>query len=392
MKILMVHNRYLVRGGEDECFESESELLSAHKHQVVAYIQDNQRIGEISPLQAGLRTIWSTEDYKALRLLIREQQPEVIHVHNFFPLISPSVYHAAQAEGVPIVQTLHNYRLLCSSYNFFRDGHVCEDCMGKPIPWPGVAHACYRGSRTATGAVVAMLTTHRVMQTWSKMVNVYIALTEFARQKFIQGGLSAEKILVKPNFVYPDPGIGEGRGGYGLFVGRLSSEKGIDTLLRAWEQLGGRVPLKIVGDGPLAERVAMASERLPGVMWLGRRPVEEVYELMGEAAFLVFPSEWYETFGRVAIEAFAKGTPVIAARIGAIAELVKSGRTGLYFCPGDPEDLAAQVEWALTRPVELAQMRQEARTEFEAKYTAEQNYQTLMEIYQTVLRGTKTYA
>lgn len=160
-------------------------------------------------------------------------------------------------------------------------------------------------------------------------------------------------------------------------------------LLTAWKHLGERIPLKIVGDGPLADRVVTASEQLPGVEWLGRRPVAEVHKLMGEAAFLVFPSEWYETFGRVAIEAFAKGTPVIAANIGAIAEVVESGRTGLHFRPGDPEDLTAQVEWALAHSAELAQMRQEARTEFEAKYTAKRNYQMLMEIYQMAIEGAK---
>lgn len=385
----MVHNRYLIRGGEDESFDSESALLSAYSHQVTEYIQNNEHVSEMSSWQAGLRTVWSNQDYRALRRLIREQQPDIIHVQNFFPLISPSVYYAAKAEKVPVVQSLRNYRLFCPSYNFFRDGHVCEDCMGKFVPWPGVFHACYRDSRAATGAVAAMLTVHRVMQTWSKMVDVYIALTQFARQKFIQGGLSAEKIVVKPNFVYPDPGTGEGRGGYALFVGRLSSEKGIDTLLAAWEQLRQPVPLKIVGDGPLADRVAKASEQLPGVEWLGRRPVEETYKLMGEAAFLVFPSEWYETFGRVAIEAFAKGTPVVAADIGAIAELVKQSHAGFYFRPGDPADLAAQVERASTHLINSAQMRQEARAEFEAKYTAEQNYQMLIDIYQTAIKGTK---
>jgi glycosyltransferase involved in cell wall biosynthesis len=219
------------------------------------------------------------------------------------------------------------------------------------------------------------------------MVNTYIALTEFARQKFIQGGIPPEKIVVKPNFVSPNPSQGEGKGGYALFVGRLSPEKGLETLFTAWEKIGERLPLKIVGDGRLADRVASASKRLRGVEWLGRQSKEQVRSLMKEAQILVFPSEWYETFGLVAIEAFAKGTPVVAANIGAIAEVVESGRTGLHFRPSDPEDLASQVEWVLTHPTELAQMRREARSEFMAKYTAEQNYQMLMDIYERVLTG-----
>ena len=381
MRILSVHSRYQIRGGEDECRDAEVSLLREMGHLVEVYEENNERVAKLGSLRTAIRTVWSEEAHQTVRRRLTQQAYNVVHVQNFFPLISPSVYYAAKAEGVPVVQTLHNYRLLCPNALFFRDGHLCEDCLGKFVTSPGVLHACYRGSRAATGAVTAMLTAHRTMQTWTEMVDVYIALTEFARQKFIEGGLPAEKIIVKPNFVHPDPGSGEGRGGYALFVGRLSPEKGVRTLLSAWKLLRGKVPLKIVGDGPLAAWVAEAAQQMPGVDWLGRMPVAEVYDLMGEAAFLIFPSEWYETFGRVAIEAFAKGTPVIASNIGAIAELVDSGRVGLQFRPGDPEDLAAKVEWLLEHPVELAQMRREARTEFEAKYTAEKNYQQLMEIY-----------
>jgi glycosyltransferase involved in cell wall biosynthesis len=202
-------------------------------------------------------------------------------VQNFFPLISPAVYYAARAEGVPVVQTLRNYRLLCSNGLFFRDGHVCEDCLGKTLPWPGVIHACYRESRAGTVPVAAMISIHRALRTWTRMVDVYIALTEFARQKFPEGGLPAKRIVTKPNFVHPDPGPGEGQGGYAMFVGRLSSEKGVGTLLEAWERLGGRIPLKVVGDGPLASRMIEASRKPLGIEWLGRRPLEEVYARMG---------------------------------------------------------------------------------------------------------------
>jgi len=385
MRLLSVHNRYLIRGGEDEVRDAEERLLREKGHQIETYEEDNERVAALGKLQVALKTIWSTEAYEAMRTQLRRQAYDIVHVQNFFPLISPSVYYAAKAEGVPVVQTLHNYRLLCHNAYFFRDGRVCEDCLGKFVPFPGVVHACYRENRAGSAVVAAMLTVHRAMRTWSNMVDVYIALTEFARQKFIEGGLPAEKIMIKPNFVYPDLGQGEGRGGYAIFVGRLSPEKGIDTLLTTWKTLGSKVPLKIVGDGPLSPQVAEAAERLPGIEWLGRRPLKEVYELIGEAAFLVFPSEWYETFGRVAIEAFAKGTPVIAANIGAIAELIDNGRTGILYCPGQPEDLRAKVEWALTHPSELGQMRKEARAEFEAKYTVEQNYQILMSVYERAM-------
>jgi len=381
MRIMTVHNRYQIRGGEDECYEAEVSLLRQMGHPVEVYEEDNDRVAAIAKLRMLAATIWSGETYQAVRKKLVETACDVVHVQNFFPLISPSVYYAARAEGVPVVQTLHNYRLLCPNALFFREGKVCEDCLGKPIPYAGVMHGCYRGSVVASGGVATMLTVHRAMKTWTQAVDLYIALTEFARQKFIEGGLPAEKIVVKPNFVNPDPGVGSGQGNYALFVGRLSVEKGLDTLLDAWERLGTKLPLKIVGDGPLVDQVVEATQRLPQVEWLGRKPMEEVHALMGEATVLVFPSKWYETFGRVAVEAFAKGTPVIAAKIGAIAELVDSGRTGLHFRPGDAADLAAQIEWILANPAQLAHMRQEARAEFEAKYTAQKNYETLLEIY-----------
>lgn len=385
MKVLAVHNRYQQPGGEDQVFLAETTLLESYGHRVVRYTTHNDRVAEMNHMALAGNTVWNSSTYRELRTLIRQERPDVAHFHNTFPLVSPAGYYAAKAEGMPVVQTLHNYRLLCLNALFFRDGRVCEDCVGKVIPWPGVVHKCYRGSRAASGVVAAMLTTHRALGTWTEMVDVYVALTEFARRKFIEGGLSAGKMMVKPNFVYPDPGPGEGRGGYALFVGRLSPEKGVDTLLAAWERLDGRIPLKIVGDGPLREQVVEAPDLHPCVEYLGYRPAEEVHALMKKASMLVFPSEWYETFGRVAAEAFATATPVIAADIGAVAELVEHGHTGLRFRPGDPEDLAAQVGWFLSHPEEHPRMRREARAEFEAKYTAERNHQMLMEIYESAL-------
>lgn len=386
MRILSIHNNYQIRGGEDESRESEERLLREMGHYIDVYQEHNERVATIGSVPMALRTVWSIESHNIVKQKLKHSHCDIVHVQNFFPLISPSVYYAAKSAGVPIVQTLRNYRLLCPNGLFFRDGQVCEDCLGQFVPYPGVLHSCYRDNRSATVAVATMLTAHRAMRTWTEMVDIYICLTEFAKQKFILGGLPAEKIVVKPNFVHPDPGIGQGSGGYALFVGRLSTEKGLDTLLAAWQMLDGTVPLKIVGDGPLAAEVMESVNKLPQVEWLGRRPMSEVHKLMGEAMFIIFPSKWYETFGRVAVEAFAKGTPVIAANIGAIAELVDAGRTGLHFSPGNPHDLAAKVQWAIVNQALLTQMRKEARAEFEAKYTAQQNYSQIMAIYEQVSR------
>jgi glycosyltransferase involved in cell wall biosynthesis len=383
MRILKLHTHYQQPGGEDQVYAAETALLRERGHEAVNLTFDNRDLEGLRPWrQAGL-TLWNQEAYRRVREAIREHRPDLLHVHNTFPLASPAVIHAAKAEGVPVVMTLHNYRLLCVNAFFFRQGQVCEACLGR-LPWRGVLHGCYRESRPASAVVAAMLTLHRALGTWN-MVDCFIALTEFARQKFIEGGFPPEKISVKPNFVHPDSGPGEGRGGYALFVGRLSPEKGLGTLLMAWERLGGKVPLKIVGDGPLAPEVQEAQKRIPGVEWLDRKAPEEVYALMGEASFLVFPSEWYEGFPKVLAEAFAKGLPVLASALGSQGSIVDHGRTGLHFRPGDPEDLAAKVEWLLAHPNELARMRKEARAEYEAKYTAEENYRQLMSIYQTVL-------
>jgi glycosyltransferase involved in cell wall biosynthesis len=382
MRILSIHNSYQIRGGEDESRELEERLLQEHGHHVSIYEESNDQVAQLNALQLVSKTVWSAQSYQTVKQHLQNDPYNLIHVQNFFPLISPSVYYAAKAAKVPVVQTLRNYRLLCPNALFFRDGQVCEDCLGKAIPYPGVVNRCYRENLAASAGVATMLTIHRSMKTWTNLVDVYITLTEFARQKFIEGGFPADKIVVKPNFVHPDPQIGSGTGGFALYVGRLSVEKGIDTLLSAWEKLDTPFPLKIVGDGPLADQVIAATQRLPHIQWLGRRTMPEVHELMGQAMMLIFPSKWYETFGRVAVESFAKGTPVIAAQIGAIAELVESGHTGLLFRPGDANDLARQVQWALAHPQAFTAMRQATRAEFLAKYTAQANYQRLMEIYQ----------
>ena len=390
MRILSVHNQYQIRGGEDESCLAEQNLLREMGHQVDVYQENNDRIARLSSVNLALKTVWSTEAYRKITHLLQEHDYNLIHVQNFFPLISPSVYYAARKHGIPIVQTIRNYRLLCPNGLFFKNGEVCENCIDKFVPYPGVIRGCYRESQLASGGVATMLTVHRTLKTWIDKVDLYICLTEFARQKMIEGGFYPEKIVVKPNFLSPDPGLGNQSGGYAIYVGRLSVEKGLDTLLAAWKLLDKKIPLKIVGDGPLASEVIAATEEHPEIEWLGRRPMNEVHQLIGEAIFLVFPSKWYETFGRVAVEAFAKGTPVIASRIGAIAEVVNDLRTGLQFQPGNAVDLANKVNWALANPAMLSKMSKEARTEFQLKYTAKENYRQLIKIYSSIDSSDKT--
>jgi glycosyltransferase involved in cell wall biosynthesis len=386
MVILLVHNFYQQLGGEDRIFEAEASLLADKGHRVLRYTVHNDQISAMSSLAVAAATLWNRSIYRDIRALIRRDRPDVVHFHNTFPLISPAAYYAAKAEGIPVVQRLPNYRLLCPNALFFRQGQVCEDCMGRVVPWPAVAHACYRDNRMASSVVATMLTLHRILRTWTETVDVYIALTEFARQKFIQGGLPADKIVVKPNFIYPDPGPGTGQGNYALFVGRLSPEKGIDILLEAGKRLGGNVRLKIVGDGPLASNVAEAAQSSTRIEWQMVLSKEQVVKVMKEARVLLFPSVCYEGFPVVIAEAYAVGLPVIGSQLGSMSSLINPGHTGLFFRTGSSDDLVAQLEWSFQNPNELARMRREARQEFEARYSAERTYEQLLGIYH-IARG-----
>jgi len=385
MKILLVHNFYQQPGGEDEVFRTEYELLRAYGHEVKQFTVHNDECNSMSRLALAKATIWNSGIARELGEMVRRERFDIVHFHNTFPLISPAAYSAVGAEGAAVVQTLHNFRLLCPNSLLFRDGKPCEDCLGRATPWPAVAHKCYRNSRLATLAVAANITIHRRRGTWVDDVDLLIATTRFARDKFLRNGLPFDKIVVKPNFLHPDPGVGDGAGGYAIFVGRLSDEKGVRPLLSAWQNFNIPIPLKIIGDGPLAEQVKEAAARNDKIEWLGRRQLAEVYDHIGRAKMLIFPSECYETFGRVAIEAFAKGTPVIASNHGAPADVVEDGRTGLLFTPGDAPDLALKVHTLLSNDGALSRMRQAGRAEFEAKYTGERAYEQLMDIYERAI-------
>lgn len=379
-RVLVVHNFYQHTGGEDQVFRAEVALLRRYGHEVREYVLSNEAIGARPSPRTALETVWSARSARRLRQVLREFQPDIAHFHNTFPLISPSAYYVCKRAGVAVVQSVHHYRWGCPSANLWRDGHLCEDCLGKRVQWPGVLHGCYHGSR-ATSAVIALMNmTHHALATWQSQVDAYIALSAFQREKLIAAGLPAERIAIKGNFLSPDPGSRQKTRSGVLYVGRLIPEKGLSTLLDVWEQAGDLPPLKIVGTGPLARDVG-------GVQWLGRRSPEQVQALMGEALALIVPSQWHEPFGLVAIEAFAHGTPVIAARAGALPEIVDDQRTGLVFEPGSVLDLSSQVHWAVEHPDDLARMGRAARERFEQDYTAERNYVQLMKIYGSVLRA-----
>ncbi len=382
-RVLMVHNFYQQPGGEDQVFQAELDLLQSHQIPVTTYTIHNRQIESRSPLSVARDTLWNSSSYHEIETLIQTWQPDVVHVHNTFPLMSPSIYYAARAHQIPVVQTLHNYRLLCPNALFFRDQKPCEDCLGKPLPWPGIYHRCYRDQWAASTVVGSSLTLHNILGTYKQQVNLFIALTAFARQKYIEGGIPADAIALKPNFVSTDPGFSSEGGNTFVYIGRLAPEKGLNTLLKAWQLLGGEYPLQIVGEGPLRSKVEQATQTLPGIQYLGHRPLAEIFELLGHAKALIFPSEWYETFGRVIIEAYAKGTPVITSALGVMNDLVHHQQTGLKFEPGSAQDLATQIRWSLQSPA-WPQMRYRARQEYTTHYTAERNYNQLRQLYDQV--------
>jgi glycosyltransferase involved in cell wall biosynthesis len=379
----MCHNYYQNRGGEDEVFEIEGELLRQHGHQVVQHTVHNDAIKQSNSLATGLGAMWNRTAYNQIKALIKKENPELVHFYNTFPLFSPSVYYAVKEAKLPVVQSLHNYRLLCLNATFYRDGSICEDCLGKTLPFPGIRHACYHDNRLQSTSVAGMLVLHRMLKSWHRKVDLFLlGSTRFALDKFVQGGFSADAFMLKPNFVFPDPGVGQGKGAYVLFVGRFDETKGIEDLLNAWQSKKLSIPLKIVGDGPLMPLVKKSAKELEHVEWLGRKSLTEMYDLMKEARFLVFTSRWYEAMPRTIIDSFAVGTPVCASDTGAMHDLISDGQSGLLFTPGDVDDLADKVRYLFDRPQLAKEMRDYARQSYLENFTAERNYDLIMKAYE----------
>jgi glycosyltransferase involved in cell wall biosynthesis len=386
MKVAVVHNTYQQKGGEDVVVAAETELLESRGHKVVRYIRSNDEIAAMSrPEQLFMvkNLIHSDKSKRELQALLRVEKPDVVHVHNTFMMISPSVYEACSDAGIPVIQTLHNYRLLCPGWSLSRNGEICEECLERGL-WRGVLHGCYRDSRLMTAAVALMLQVHRTRGTWRESVDGYVALTNFARAKFIQGGLPASAVHVKPNFLAEDPGERESAGRNVLFIGRLSIEKGVNVLLDAWRKLNSAERLTIVGDGPLRKpfEAQTLESQLSNVTFLGWKTRAEIFTAIKDSSFVVLPSLSYEGFPMTLVEAFACGTPVICSDRGGLREIVDDGRTGLHFRAGDANDLASKMEWAWNHPAALRAMGRAAREEFEKSYTADANYEQLLQIYE----------
>ena len=379
MRILVAHNAYLYRGGEDTVVESEIALLRRHGHEVMLYRRDNTELDALPRWQAAMDSVWSKRTVMEVGRLLASFRPHLIHAHNTFPLISPSLYGVADELGIPVVQTLHNFRLLCPQAMLMRNGRYCDDCVGR-WPWRAVLHRCYRGSLAQSSVSAGMVSGHRMLGTWRNRVRRYIVLNQMCREIFIRGGLPPEKLSIKPNFVEATGAPDEHARRGGLFIGRLAPEKGLITLAQAIHQKPA-TRIAVCGSGPLQATV----EQSEGLDYIGFLQGEALRNRISSAEFLVMPSTGIESFGLAAIEAFACGTPVIASRHGGLREIVEHGHNGLLVTPGSADELADAIAYAVSNPMQMRRMGVEAYQTYLARYTPERNYTTLMAIYHQTL-------
>lgn len=388
MKILVIHNQYLEKGGEDRVVDSEIKMLKDFGNQVVYYKCSNSDINSISffkKIKFLFRDLnWNRQSYEEIKKLVREEKPDLAHIHNIFILLSPSIYFALKEASVPIVQTLHNYRWICLKGTFFAK-RICEDCFrGNRIK--AVFRRCWRDSFVLSAFLARMLCKNDKSKMLQANVSAFIVLSEFSRDKFIEAGFPKEKLFVKPNFVDFEFNVVK-KQNYGLFLGRLVDYKGIDTLLKAYAKLDS-YNLKIIGEGPMLDEVKVRINKLRNIELLGALSHEEAMDYLKKSAFMVFSSECYENMPLVIIESLASGTPVIASNLGAMKELVEDNVTGLLFKPGDPEDLMEKIRFIMDNSELHGKMKAAARKSYEAKFTREINYGILMSIYnKAILRN-----
>jgi len=383
MKILILHNRYKFAGGEEAVVDAEANLLRYQGHKVILFELSNEALENCSIFQKLLlpfRCLWSFSSFRKIRRIIKEEKPDVAHIHNTFFLMSPSVYYACRSRKIPVVQTLHNFRFICPLATLYRDGKICRECLGRGLMM-SIKHKCGSKSWLWTLAMLSVINLHQKNKTFKRYIDKYIALSNFSRQQFIQAGYDGKKIEVKPNFINFDPGARKEVGNYALYVGRISPEKGLDVLLEAWKKTG-HLELKIAGNGKELEEFRLYSKRNSlNINFLGQISNAEVFKLIKKSLAVIIPSRCNENFPRIVVETFACGVPLIASRSGALAEIIEDGKTGWLFDSGNSNDLAEKVNYADRERGAVKLLGENARKEFEAKYTVNKNYEILMSIY-----------
>jgi glycosyltransferase involved in cell wall biosynthesis len=391
LRILQMHNRHGSRGGADEVLHQEQLLLTGAGHEVEQLTLPGADELGLSSMQAGARAVWNRDAARATTARVVSFRPDVVHVHTPFPLMSPAVFRAAKRAGVPTVVTLHSFRFSCVAATCHRDGHICEDCVGRRIKWPAVQHKCYHDSALASGALALSLLTHRALGTFHHDIDRYLTLTGFARDLMIRDGYPAEKILVKPNSVPDTAEVGDPdlAAPYIFFAGRLIDIKGVRTLLEAWRRVTmPGLRLVIAGDGALRDLVEGAAEADDRIDWRGWVDEGTVTRLMSRAIATIVPSEWYEAGPPLTlIRSLSVGTPVLASDLENVSSELLEDRAGWCFSKGDSPDLAKAIEGVATDPETTTGIRQRARSSFEARYSPPVNLQRLETVYQSLLQG-----
>lgn len=382
MNILIVHNQYTSKGGEDTVVENEMRLLKNHGHNVDLYTQSNSQInGLFSKIKTAIYSSYSKDIYKYFNTKKISDKYDIIHVHNFFPLITPSIFYAAKNNGIPIVMTLHNYRLICPSGLLMHKDKIYEKSI-KYGPYSTIFDKVYRNSFIGTFFLAKMIHDHKKKGTWNNTIDKLIALTNFGKKKFIESGINESQLVVKPNFVHDSNKNQLKKENYALFVGRISKEKGIMVLLEAWKEIDYK--LIIIGDGPLKNEVINTNNK--NIIFLGQKNKTEVTELMQKASFLVMPSTWYEGLPMVLIESFCAGLPVIASKIGTLEETVENNVTGLHFKTNNVIDLRLKANKLISDKALLHTLSKNARNQYLNNFSASKNYNILIDIYSNVIK------
>ena len=381
-RVLVVHNHYRAASpsGENTVVRNQLELLRSAGLDVETYFRSSDEIDDFDTrarIGLPLRPIHSSEDDAAFRRVLEAFRPDVVHLHNLYPLISPSIIRIAHAADIPMVQTVHNYRHVCASGIFFRDGHVCEDCHGRPIPWPAVAHACYRGSRAQSAIMATSLVAHRPT---FRLVDRFLPVSTAVADFLCGTGVPAERITVVPNAI-PDPGTPDPPGVGFLFAGRLSQEKGVALLLDAWErsELGRTTTLTIAGDGVERSSLEAAAQELPGVVFEGHVTGTRMRELLDACRVVVLPSLCYEALPTIVLEAFAAGRPVISTRTHKSSDLVDDN-VG-WSCAVDAAPLARTMITANATPG-IEALARAARRRYETTFAPEPVLSALVDAYE----------
>ncbi len=383
MRIMRVHTQYQIRGGEDESVDMDCRLLEQQGEKVLRWIHHNNEYLGYSPVRKLYSLFHNRRKVIEFRRAVRDFAPDVVHIHNTFPLLSPAIVIEAKRLGLPVVATLHNFRLICPGAYLNRDGKECRDCVGK-IPWRAVVHGCYRNVWSSL-PVTALATYTSFQKIWLKSVDKFICISEASRQVFIEAGFPVDKLCTKGQVIMHSLEPRESQGDYVIYVGRLSAEKGVRTLIDAWTRNSDLPPIVLVGDGPMETEVQRWSDRDARVRFVGRQSIEETLQLVRQSSLLVFPSIWQETFGRVALEAFSLGVPVVSSNLGAMKEMNQNHFSGLTFEPGNWVDLSEKI-LQLHRDVYLNKTcGLNALSIYNERYSPYSNYTQTLAIYREAI-------